>query len=235
MHDIYDNNKVIILIAGYESVAMIDTGSTLSTISRVLYERISRYTGLTICKDHSKRCSLADGSEIVLDECVNVPLKINKVSLEARLFILDIEHINVIIGCDLLNAMNARIDFGSHRLITIGNKIRTADVKTLGLLREINKPDRTDTITSVHSQFIGPYSSKKILLKSHTNCKINVRNTLVTSRDLISVRLLHNQNKHKHSIMSIVTNESNSPLLITKDEEVASICPANSIGIQQNN
>ena len=108
-------------------------------------------------------------------------VKINKVSLEARLFILDIEHINVIIECDLLNAMNARIDFGSHRLITIGNKIRTADVETLGLLREINKPDRTDIITSVHSQFIGPYSSKKILLKSHKNSKINVRNTLVTS------------------------------------------------------
>ena len=117
MHDIYDNNKVTTLIVGYESVAMIDTGSTLSTISRVLYEIISHYTGLTIWKDHSTRCSLADGSEIVLDECVNVLLKINKVSLEARLFILDIEHINVIIGCDLLNAMNARIDFGSHRLI----------------------------------------------------------------------------------------------------------------------
>ena len=72
MHDIYDNNKVTTLIVGYESVAMIDTGSTLSTISRVLYEIVSHYTGLTICKDHSTRCSMADGSEIVLDECVNI-------------------------------------------------------------------------------------------------------------------------------------------------------------------
>ena len=135
IHDIYDNNKVRSLTAEYASVVMIDTASTLSIISRVLHELISRYTGLTICKYHSKQCSLASGSEIVRDECVNVPLKINKVSLEAKLFIFDIEHINVIIGCDLLNDMNARIDFGSHRLITIVNKIRTADVKTLGLLR----------------------------------------------------------------------------------------------------
>ena len=125
MHDIYDNNKVIILIAGYETAYMIDTGTGTSTINRILYEIIPHYTRLTKYKDYS----------------VNIPLKINRVLLEAILFILDIEHIHVIIGCNLLNAMNdmnARIYFKSHRLIAIENQIRiAADVTTSGLLREL--------------------------------------------------------------------------------------------------
>ena len=138
---IYDDNKIDILIAGVKSVALLDTGSTLSAISRQLYNKLSHYVTVSKCINQSRQCVLADGSEIFLNECVNVPIKLNNVSVEAKMYILDIGHISVLIGCDLLKKMQATIDYRNSLMITYGNESSFNNLSNIGVLQQVTKYD----------------------------------------------------------------------------------------------
>ena len=62
-------------------------------------------------------CKLADGTTITLDKKIVLPIKFNNITIEADLFILPMNHVRIIIGCDLLHLLNARIDFSSNTLM----------------------------------------------------------------------------------------------------------------------
>ena len=71
------DNKIGVNVAGHSICALLDTGSTMSTINLVQYNQIKQTTTLVvnICE---KQCPLADGSTMNLKTIIYVPVKIEK-------------------------------------------------------------------------------------------------------------------------------------------------------------
>ena len=95
---LYDNNRVKVNIAGYSINSMIDTGSSVSAINNDLYSKISKTTNMYI-RNECRTCILADGSDIILDKIVTLPVKLNKLTFNADLYILPVKHIDMIMIC----------------------------------------------------------------------------------------------------------------------------------------
>ena len=105
----YDN-KISVFVSGYEVCSMIDTGSIISVISSDLSQKMKQTTKVDIQKC-DRQCMVANGSNIHLDTIVSVPMKIGKVTFMADLYGFKVQHYNMIIGCDLLKNLCAKIDF----------------------------------------------------------------------------------------------------------------------------
>ena len=117
VNDLYGNNKITVNIAGLQTECLIDSGSTISLISSDLLNRISKDTQVTINNVH-RNCLLADGTSILLDSSVTLPIKLKFVTFNATVFVLKIPHLQMILGTDLLKFLNARIDYGTSKFIT---------------------------------------------------------------------------------------------------------------------
>ena len=102
-----NDNKISVNVAGYSVCALLDTGSTISTINWELYNKIKQTTKLVvnICK---KQCNLADGSTMNLETIISVLVKITFI---ADLYVLKVDHISMIIGCDLFKKLSANLNF----------------------------------------------------------------------------------------------------------------------------
>ena len=66
-----------------------------------------------LVRDERITCILADGSDIILDKIVSLPVKLNKLTFNTDLYILPVKHIYMIIGYDLLNKLEAKIDYST--------------------------------------------------------------------------------------------------------------------------
>ena len=104
--DLYGNNKITVNIAGLQVECLIDSGSTISLISSDLLNRISKDTQVTINNVH-RNCLLADGTSILLDSSVTLPIKLKFATFNATVFVLKIPHLQMILGTDLLKFLNA--------------------------------------------------------------------------------------------------------------------------------
>ena len=112
---IKNNNNIHVIVAGFGVCAMLDTGSSISVISNKILNKLNTLTDIKVqCGD--KQCILADGSTVNLDKTVVAPVKLDKVTFMANLYVLDTNHIDMIIGCDLLNMLCATIDYKRKRL-----------------------------------------------------------------------------------------------------------------------
>ena len=106
-----DDNKIsVCFVDGYKLCAMIDTGSTISVISSELFQKMKQTTKVDI-KKCDRQCMVANGSNINLDTIVSVPMKIGKVTFIADLYVLKVQHYSMIIWCDLLKNLRAKINF----------------------------------------------------------------------------------------------------------------------------
>ena len=112
---LYDSNRISVIVAGYNTEAMIDNGSYISAISSEINN--TTYSDVHIV---NKICTLADGSDIKLEKIVVLPVKISNVTYNVRLYILPVKHLNMIIGCDLLTRLAATIDY-KHNVLVIEN------------------------------------------------------------------------------------------------------------------
>ena len=113
---IKNKNNIHVIVAGCGVCAMLDTGSSISVISNKILNKLNTLTDIKVqCGD--KQCILADGSTVNLDKTVVVPVKLDKVTFMANLYVLDTNHIDMIIGCDLLNMLCATIDYKRKRPI----------------------------------------------------------------------------------------------------------------------
>ena len=68
-------------------------------------------------RNECRTCILADGSDIILDKIVSLPVKLNKLSFNADLYILPVKHIDMIIGYDLLNKLETKIDYSTKMFV----------------------------------------------------------------------------------------------------------------------
>ena len=68
-------------------------------------------------RNECRTCILADGSDIILDDkIVTLPVKLNKLTFNADLYVLPVKHIDMIIDHDLLNKLEAKIDYNTKNV-----------------------------------------------------------------------------------------------------------------------
>ena len=65
-----NDNKISVNVAGYSVCALLDTGSTISTINLELYNKIKQTTKLVVNICFKKQCTLADGSTMNLETII---------------------------------------------------------------------------------------------------------------------------------------------------------------------
>ena len=138
---IFNGNKVRVLVAGFQAIAMIDSGASLSVISSNFTKEIGINKLIKRNTRKNRNCILADGSTIVLNKTITIPLKIKQVTINAELYVLPMQHVTIIIGCDLLSIMNAKIDFTSKEL-------------------QFQAPGNPDSISCLHLSSLGQLKLK---------------------------------------------------------------------------
>ena len=116
-YDIFDNNRIKILVAGYPTTVMIDSGASISVIDYIFLRKTCNKLPTKIYTIFRETCLLADGKSLVLDQKVVISIKLNHITVEAELYVIPMNHIQMILGCDLLNLMKAKIDFKTKQLI----------------------------------------------------------------------------------------------------------------------
>ena len=117
-----NDNKISDNLAGYSVCALLDTGSTISTINLELYNKIKQNTKLVlnICK---KKMYLSRWFN--LEAIIYVPVKIDKITFIAHLYVLKVDHISMIIGCDLLKKISANLNFENEECMMKQPTVKT--------------------------------------------------------------------------------------------------------------
>ena len=75
-----------------------------------------------------------DGININLDTIVSVFMKIGKVTFIANLYVLKVHHYNMIMGCDLLKNLRAKIDFEYKHVVINKQCINPQTRAVLGVI-----------------------------------------------------------------------------------------------------
>ena len=125
-----NDNKISVHVAGYSVCALLDTGST---INLELYNKIKQSTKLVV-KICEKQCTLADGSTMNLETITPVPVKIDKIAFIADLYVLNVDHIQMIIGYDLLNKLSANLNFENEICVMKQPTVKTRIQAFLGTI-----------------------------------------------------------------------------------------------------
>ena len=103
-----ENNKIRVNIAVYQMYASVDTRSTISTITKDLFNKVGKTTDLIVAEN------IANGSTV----CVKrISYKIRYNDHICHIFVLNAVHISVIIGCDLLDLLRTQIDFKTKQFL----------------------------------------------------------------------------------------------------------------------
>ena len=131
-----NDNKISVNVAGYSVCALLNTGSTISTINWELYNKIKQTTKLVVNICKKKKCTLADGSTMNLETIISVPVKIDKITFIADLYVLKVDHISMIIGCDLLKKLSAILNFENEICVM---KQPTVNTRKQRILRNHNE------------------------------------------------------------------------------------------------
>ena len=121
---------------------MINTGSTIYIINSDLFQKMGQTTKVDILKKCDRQCKVANGSNKHLDTIVSVPVKIGNVTFIADLYMLKVDHYQMIIGCDLLKNIRAKkIDFEYQHVVI--NK-QCINPRTRALLGVITSTENND-------------------------------------------------------------------------------------------
>lgn len=187
--NIIENNKIEVQFGKVKSLALIDTGATISCISLDLYNKLSQCKNATYLPKkqiHPKTCSLANGAQVNITEIVTIPITIAYNTMLIKLHILKMSHLQIILGCDTLRRINANIDFANKILKFQKNSPANYHyniIHTLGNLQEgkhttNNSKNKTD---------------EHIYTQSQQLCKPLMRNTFIDKIDFENADLNDSQ------------------------------------------
>ena len=180
--DMYNSNRVKLLIAGFHVDVMIDSGASISVLSEEFLYTIKQQSFIDVTEIKVKTCELADGSNITLHRKIRVPLKLNSMTITADLYVIPVKLVTVILGCDLLKRLNARLDFKANKLYIERPQESTKssnDIETLGKL-QINNLSHSSYCNenNVENRTLNAKLNKLDLSKSNINTE--QRDKLIT-------------------------------------------------------
>ena len=77
-----------------------------------------------------------------LETIISVPVKIDKITFIADLYVLKVDHISMIIGCDLLKKLSANLNFENEICVMKQPTVKTRNNEFLGIIMNNieNKP-----------------------------------------------------------------------------------------------
>ena len=148
---IVNRNQIRVTLYDYVIVATIDTGATISTINDNTFEKIKSRSKI-IVNSCNKQCVLADGSMISLSRMITLPIKIANVDITIRVYILQNQQLDMIIGCDSLKQLGAKIDFDSKQLIVNNNMSERAEQLSLGVLQCAGNSTYNDYVVKLNDR-----------------------------------------------------------------------------------
>ena len=106
--EMYDYNKVKIMVAGFETSALIDSGASISVIDSQFVEKTCKYLPHKLDPMSQKICTLADSSNIVIDRKISLPIKLDNVTIQAELYVIPMNHESIILGCALITVLKLK-------------------------------------------------------------------------------------------------------------------------------
>ena len=88
---------------------------------------------------YKKQCTLADGTTMNLETIISVPVKIDKITFIADLYVLKVDNISMIIGCDLLKKLLANLNFENKICVMKQPTAKTRNNEFLGTIMNNNE------------------------------------------------------------------------------------------------
>ena len=122
---------------------MIDSGATIIVMHDNFFGRICNNLPIKFDKSTHKKCLLASGTHVLLDKRVDLPIRFNSITIEAELYVLSMNHVSIIIGCDLMDLFNASIDIRTSSSFVSSNRILPFDYTFSGIFVELMKVIRS--------------------------------------------------------------------------------------------
>ena len=111
--------------------ALIDTGASISCLSEITYQQLIQQKNLIkVMKINDKTCVLADDTEVVVNRLAIIPFNIKGTEIQLKLHILPMNHIQIILGCDLLSLLNASISYINKEITFIINNANITQLQS---------------------------------------------------------------------------------------------------------
>ena len=95
-----------------------------------------------------KQCTLTDGSTLNLETIVSVPVKIDKITFIADLYILKVDYIQMIIGYDVLKKLSAYLNFENEICAMKQHTVKNRTNKFIGTI--VNNIERKQTTSNLN-------------------------------------------------------------------------------------
>ena len=122
-YSLQSGNEIKIKVKHIIVSALIDTGASISCLSEITYQQlIQQKILIKVMEINHKTCALADDTEVVVNRLAIIPFNIKGTEIQVKLHILPMNHLQIILGCDLLSLLNASISYINKEItFTINN------------------------------------------------------------------------------------------------------------------
>lgn len=154
----FSKNTVLVQIARFKILALIDTGAYYSIVSEQFFKRLALPLRRLETNEYQKLC-LADGKPVDLLGKVEITIKINGLSIPFECRVLPNLAYDLILGLDFLESTKAQIDF-KERILTLYDNMTAASFTTFRKEPNILFPKRP-TVLPPHSEILVPMSVPK--------------------------------------------------------------------------
>ena len=229
-----NNNKITINLQGQQIEALIDTGATLSVISDSLLNHLKNPIRQSVGQCDIDNCTLANGTNISIKHKTVLTFYIGQLNVTTKLYILPQTHIGLIIGCDILKQLGAKIDFSrSELIITLNNVDNTIitngrdkdyDNGYLGGIDD-NK-NKSIQFAPISSEIIEPKSSRRFVLKGDNTVTYDrLENMTIDIYEPVSIQFQTNKdiNNAVSEFVAVIRNDNSVPCCLLADKTIMSI------------
>ena len=111
--------------------ALIDTGASISCLSEITYQQLIQQKNLIkVMKINDKTCVLADDTEVVVNRLAIIRFNIKGTEIQLKLHILPMNHLQIILECDLLSFLNASISYINKEITFIINNANITQLQS---------------------------------------------------------------------------------------------------------
>ena len=231
-------NRVQLCIMGHNLEALIDTGATLSVISKSLLENLGSLVSQTIDNGDIDSCILANGERVGITHKTIITFTLGNITVTAKFYILGQISIDMIIGCDIFEQLGAVIDFKRSTLYVqpkgnVSNVLCNQDNEavSLGYLSEsraFKNEGQLITLAPSSSVYLEPKSSNRVMLKASSGIsKSDLLQGQITVNEPLSLQLKteYYESEKMTEIVTILRNDTCEPQCLLSDQCIMSIEP----------
>ena len=157
-----ENHKILVsvactvvgLVKNKSVEVLVDSGASMSVMSKQLYEMIPEMKNCEWRKGKIAKASAANGSEVQFAGECKVPIEMGSRTMEHWVYIAENLSYDIILGCDFLEKYKAKIDFDAKLLIL-------PEAKEIHIFKRLDLGDRYVARTKQHT-VIEPNSVKLV-------------------------------------------------------------------------